>query len=126
MKFVSCLQPMDPSKKSVYARFFDEYSPQWTAYPEQNLVFLKHTESMMNDMLLAKKHVFLNEVYDALGIERTSAGAVVGWVLNGDGDNFISFGMYDFDSERGRAFINGNEHSILLDFNVDGVIFDKI
>ena len=78
----------------------------------------------MNDLLHARGHVLLNDVYDAIGIDRTSAGAIVGWVVSEDGDNFIDFGIYDLP--RSSRFVNGTEHSVLLDFNVDGVIYDKI
>jgi len=67
--------------------------------------------------------VFLNEVYDMLGIERSSAGQVVGWLREGEGDGHIDFGMFEAVN---RDFVNGWERSILLDFNVDGVIYDKI
>lgn len=112
---------------SIYAKFFDESSPNWNKNPEYNLMFLKAQENYYNDLLKARGHVFLNEVYEALGIEHTQAGAVVGWVLSEDnGDNYIDFGLYELNSERARAFVNGYERSILLDFNVDGVIFDQI
>ena len=78
---------------------------------------------MPTTMLQSRGHVFLNDVYDSLGIERSRAGSVVGWVLNGDGDNYVDFGIFEVDN---RDFVNGTERSILLDFNVDGVIFDKI
>ncbi len=69
----------------------------------------------------------MNEVYDALGFERTREGAVVGWVMdcNADceGDNYIDFGMFE---ERSNRFVNMLERSIILDFNVDGVINEKI
>jgi hypothetical protein len=67
--------------------------------------------------------VFLNEAYDALGLERSTAGAVVGWVIGDEGDNYIDFGIFEAQNAR---FVNGSERSILLDFNVDGVIYDKI
>lgn len=110
--------------RSPYARFFDEVSPQWNPQPEYNLIFLRMQQQWANDMLKARGHVFLNEVYDHLGLERTKAGAVVGWVM-GNGDNYIDFGMYD-DRPAVREFVNGREASILLDFNVDGVILDQI
>ena len=90
-------------------------------------MFLVNMQMWMNDKLRARGHVFLNEVYDALGFERTHAGAVVGWIMqkDGEGDNYVDFGIYN-DSERANAFINGMEKSILLDFNVDGVILDYI
>ena len=73
----------------------------------------------------------LNDVYEALGIDKTKAGQVVGWVYdpenpNHKGDNFVSFGIYDQDNERARAFVNGKERVILLNFNVDGYILDKV
>lgn len=61
-----------------------------------------------------------------LGFEHSQAGSVVGWVISKDGDNFVDFGIYDYSSEKARDFVNGYERSILLDFNVDGVIYDKI
>lgn len=110
---------------SLYARFFDEYNKNWCKTPEYNRMFLNTQQNWANELLRARGHVFLNEVYDMLGLERSKAGAVVGWVNDGSGDGFIDFGLFE-DRERARAFVNGLEPSILLDFNVDGVIYDKI
>ena len=123
---VTTVQRVDPNGISVYARFFDEMSQSWQKTPEYNRVFLQCQQNYANDLLHSRGHVFLNEVYDMLGIERTKAGAVVGWIMSKDGDNFIDFGMFDSDNPRARDFVNGREGAILLDFNVDGVIFDKI
>lgn len=114
----------DPNGLSVYARFFDEACSQWSKNPEYNLMFLRSQQNYYNDMLKARGHVFLNEVYDALGIPRTQAGSIVGWVIGPEGDNFIDFGIFDADKMKSRDFVNGYERSILLDFNVDGVIYD--
>lgn len=111
---------------SVYAKFFDEYSTSWSREPEYNLTFLRCQQNWFNDLLKVRGHVFLNEVYDALGIPRTKAGSVVGWVVSKNGDNFVDFGVFERDTEQVRHFINGREGSILLDFNVDGIIYDKI
>lgn len=111
---------------SIYARFFDPLSAEWSKEPEYNLIFLKCQQNYVNDLLRARGHVFLNEVYDKLGIPRSKAGSVVGWILIGDvKDNFIDFGVWDSEGTV-RDFVNGREASILLDFNVDGVIYDKI
>jgi hypothetical protein len=81
----------------------------------------------MNDLLISRGHMFLNEVYDALGLERTKAGSVVGWIISHDGDNYVDFGIFtDKDARQYRDFVNGRSNAILLDFNVDGVIYDKI
>lgn len=117
---------IDPNSISPYARFFDELSPSWSKNPEVNLMFLRCQQNYANDKLHAQGHLFLNEVYDMLGIERTGAGAVVGWVIGKDSDNFVDFGIYDRNSDVKRMFVNGYEPGILLDFNVDGVIYDKI
>ena len=111
---------------SIYARFFDPLSSSWSKDPEYNLIFLRCQQSYANDLLRSRGHVFLNEVYDMLGIPRSKAGSVVGWILVGDWkENFIDFGIWD-ENEIVRDFVNGREASILLDFNVDGVIYDKI
>lgn len=111
---------------SQYAKFFDEGSPNWQKSPELNRLFIQCQQNYANHLLHARGHVFLNEVYDMLGLDRTKAGQVVGWVI-GDkdhpGDNYIDFGLFEVANAR---FINGWERSILLDFNVDGVIYDKI
>lgn len=112
---------------SQYARFFDQLCQDFKKNPEYNMIFLKAQQNYANDMLQARGHVFLNEVYDMLGMERTGAGAVVGWVHGKGGDDFIDFGIFDDrTNERVRDFVNGRENAILLDFNVDGVIYDKI
>ena len=111
---------------SQYARFYDNGNIHWQRDPELNLFFLKTQQTYANDMLRSRGHVFLNEVYDMLGIPRTKAGAVVGWVLSKTGDNYIDFGIYDIHKEKAREFVNGYELAVLLDFNVDGVIYDLI
>jgi hypothetical protein len=124
-KIVTRVGPGDPS---IYARFFDNGSTSWSKEPEYNLIFLKCQQNYANDLLRARGHVFLNEVYDMLGIPRSKAGAVVGWLLTPEGqtDNFINFGVFDDKSDSARDFVNGFEGAILLDFNVDGIIYDKI
>lgn len=117
---------IDPNTISDYSRIFDECNPSWSKSPEHNLVFLKQQQNYANDLLKSRGHLFLNEVYDMLGFPRTQAGQIVGWVYddaNPVGDNFVDFGIYNLDSERARAFVNGYERSILLDFNVDGNVW---
>lgn len=113
---------------SPYARFFDETSTEWTRSNETNRMILTARQNWANDLLNSRGHVFLNEVYDMLGMKRSKAGSVVGWVKNNPngGDNFIDFGIFNAKCEKSRDFVNGYEYSILLDFNVDGVIWDLI
>lgn len=112
---------------SPYAKVFDDASEKWVNSAELNLSFLRRAQDWFNDKLNINGHVFLNEVYDYLGIPRTSAGAVVGWVKgSNDGDDYIDFGVYSIENQEKRDFINGYEPNIFLDFNVDGVIYDLI
>jgi hypothetical protein len=113
---------------SAYARFYDQdSSANWSPDPQINLLFLKTVQNYCNDRLRAKGHIFLNEVYDQLGLSHTPAGSQVGWRWNvGSGDDYVDFGCWDTSREGVNEFFNGREGSILLDFNVDGVIWDKI
>lgn len=114
---------------SIYSRIWDEHtSTSWSKEPGYNQMFLRSQQNYMNDMLRARGHVFLNEVYTALGMNICPEGQLVGWVLDRENsDNFIDFGVFD-DHNLWEAvqFINGNERSIVLDFNVDGIVYDKI
>ena len=114
---------------SDYAKFFDEGCAGWTKDPEKNLFFLRRQQDYANEVLKAKGYLFLNDVYDMLGIPRTKAGQIVGWIYdekNPIGDNFVDFGIYDGNKETVRNFVNGYERTILLDFNVDGNILDMM
>lgn len=123
------LDPLDPNSKkagsmySVHARIFDESCGNWQKNPEHNHVFLKLQQEHANYKLHSRGHIFLNDVYDLLGFERTQSGAIVGWVLTKDGDNYVDFGI---DRPENAEFLNGRERNVWLDFNVDGVVFDKI
>lgn len=112
---------------SQYARFFDEMCNDWKRNAEYNRAFLHCQQNFANQKLKMNGHIFLNEVYDSLGIPRTKEGAIVGWVLDGKGDGYVDFGIFDdLTNPQVRDFVNGREYSILLDFNVDGVVWDKI
>lgn len=125
----------NPLDHSEYARFFDAGSADHKKDPEYNMMFLRRQQDYANEMLKARGHLFLNEVYDLLDIPRSKAGQVVGWIYpkrdaNGNypkdcGDGYVDFGLYSGD-EANRRFVNGYEYNILLDFNVDGPIYDKI
>ena len=110
---------------SSYAKWFDEGSPYYRRDAQYNRTFLTTQQTFANDRLHSQGHLFLNDVYDSLGLPRTRAGSVVGWILD-EGDGYVDFGIFDTDRENARDFINGYEKAVLLDFNVDGLIWDKI
>lgn len=112
---------------SDYAIYFDETCRQWRRNVDHNLDFLRSTQNFMNEKLRLNGHVFLNEVYDALGAKRTAEGQVVGWIYEGNGDSYIDFGITEdyYNGRFGHDYVNGVENSLLLDFNVDGVIINS-
>lgn len=106
-------------------RFFDSSNPNWDKNPTFSMMWLRGQQNILNDILHTRGHVFLNEVYDALGFPHTPQGAVLGWI-DGEGDDCIDFGLYDQNKESVRRFVNGVDNVIMLEFNHDGVIWDKI
>ena len=119
----------NPNEYSEYARFYEDGCNGWMKDAEHNLWYLKQQQNYANDLLRTRGYLFLNEVYDMLGIPRTRAGQVVGWFYDEKDpshDNFVDFGIFDITKEGSRDFVNGYERSILLDFNVDGMILDRI
>nr|DAH44041.1 MAG TPA: hypothetical protein [Caudoviricetes sp.] len=112
---------------SEFAKFFDDGCTGWTKDPELNLAFLLKQQAFADDKLKANGYLYLNEVYDMLGIPRTKAGQIVGWIYdekNPIGDNYVDFGIFDSNKVKNRDFVNGYERTILLDFNVDGNILN--
>lgn len=110
---------------STYARAFDCGNKGWEKDSEYNLMYLRKQQEWANEKLRSQGYLFLNDVYDMLGIPRSKAGQVVGWMYdekNPTGDNYVDFGIYDINKESCRNFVNGYERSIWLDFNVDGNI----
>lgn len=127
---VKVADPRNPGY-SIHARFFDASSREWSKDPAENMAFLIQTQNVFNDILRTEGYVFLNDVYAALGFDKTEAGQQVGWVQN-LGDGYIDFGITDiysvpeYAAEAKKRFVNGYENVILLDFNVEGYILNKI
>lgn len=126
------VEVVDASKifPDPYCRFFDEYNENWEKNPEFNMMFLRARQSWANDLLKSKRHLFLNEVYEMLGLPKSKAGQFVGWIYdpkNPDhkGDNYVDFGIFEAKRQN-MNFVNGYEPSILLTFNVDGDIVNKM
>ena len=110
------VEKRDVNGLSKYARYFDPGCPGWTNDREYNMLFLKIQQRYANDMLKSRGHIFLNEVYDLLGLPRTKDGCVVGWVLG----SYVDFGL---DNEMNK---DPKNRCMVIDFNVDGCILDKI
>jgi hypothetical protein len=114
---------------SMYGRWFAKGNKNWESNNDSNFAFLRAQQNFANDLLKARGHVTLNDVYDSLGLPRTPAGQLVGWVWKkGTGDDYIDFGVFPDSGGRGIIRYNdmGENPEIFLDFNVDGVIYDLI
>lgn len=109
---------------SPYGVIFDETNNNWSADEDLSMLHLKCQQQYANDILQTRGHIFLNEVYKMLGFPHTPAGAVTGWV-KGNGDDFVDFnifnGTFEGEDNKGRTVTKW-----ALDFNVDGVMYDKI
>lgn len=121
------VQVMDPNERSPFSIIWDDGNVGWTKDPEKNKFFLIQQQNWANEKLKSQGHLFLNEVYDMLGVKRTKAGAIVGWIYDSKaGDGYVDFGLFNMADPGAVRFINGHERSIVLDFNVQGNIYDLI
>lgn len=112
----------DPNLQSDYAVYFDSKSRNYEINPDYNRMFLKAQQAFANDKLQTRGHLFLNEVLDDLDLPRTPAGQIVGWTKDGP-DGYVNFRIVEVEreTEDGR-----HEPALLLDFNVEGNIWEKM
>lgn len=111
---------------SPYARIFDHRSSRWQGNSEYDLFFLQSQETIFNQILHAKGHLFLNDVYEALGLLPSKEGQLAGWRSDGTGDNYVSFGVFEDYFKTKGEHVNNLDRVIYLDFNVDGIIIDAL
>lgn len=126
---------------SPYSRLWDENAMEWCANRDIQFLTLRSLENHFNQELNARGVVFLNDVYKALGLPMSKDAALVGWIKDYDkpklaklaaelgrvpGDGVISFGVFENESPSARAYLAGDDDRVVLDFNVDGVIYDLI
>ena len=112
----------DPNLQSDYAVYFDSKSRNYETNPDYNRMFLKAQQAFANDKLQTRGRLFLNEVLDDLDLPRTPAGQIVGWTKDGP-DGYVNFRIVEVEreTEDGR-----HEPALLLDFNVEGNIWEKM
>lgn len=122
-----------PIGRSPYAAVFDELSStQWKSHEENgnyNSIFLSSQQAWATERLRSRGYLFLNDVFDALGMDRTPAGQIVGWYYDPNDelrDNYVSFGIFNEDEALAVDFVNGVEGGVLLDFNVDGKVYELL
>lgn len=119
-------EPKVVTYENPYVRFFDENCIGWSKDPELNKIFLLQQQNFANEKLQARGYLFLNEVFDMLGMPRTRVGQITGWVYdlkNPVGDNFVDFGL--FDTENHEDVVR-DTNVFRLNFNADGNILNYL
>lgn len=127
-KTVEAVDPTGPIS-SPYAQFFDCGNENWVKDAESNKLFLLQQQNWANERLQRKGILFLNEVYEMLGMNRTRIGNFAGWKYdpkNPNIDSCVDFMLFDVHNPAKRAFINGDERTVLVDFNCDGDILSDL
>lgn len=118
----------DGSGYSLYARYFDQFnSDEHTADQEYNWDFLRIKQGICNERFQRQGYLFLNDVYRELGFKEVPEGQLVGW-MKGMGDDYVDFGLMEARNASARDYVNNNgkESCFVLDFNVDGLMWDLI
>ena len=110
---------------SPYARLFDHTNYLWTPSGSGTASILHSIQNYCNDKLHRDGYLFLNDVYDQLGFERTEAGQQVGW-FEGNGDSCVDFGLFHKGNPTLERLMQGKLEYVVLDFNVDGPIMHML
>lgn len=123
---------------SPYSMCFDDSNPNWENDRASNMTWLLQKQEYVNNVMLRNKPdgiLTLNEVLEELGFPRTPEGQYVGWEYKPDpnkslGDGYVDFGLsevlLDDEIEQARTERRNPEPSIWVDFNVDGMVIDKL
>lgn len=123
------------SYPGIVQHWFDENtSPNFRNGYNQNLAFLSDVQRMMNDRLRQRGFLFLSEVYEALGFQWSRTVHDLGWVYTHGSatSSFVDFGL-DLDTPAGTPSVDQmieenalHPNAMLLDFNIDGIITNRI
>ena len=121
---------------SPYTCIFDETVDTWQPDNMMNRTYLFLMEQSANKRLRTQGHLFLNDVLASLGTHggvtlKTPEGQIVGWTYDPNDptrQSHVDFGVTNYveGDEALNSFINGGERSVMLRFNCDGPIIDKI
>lgn len=110
---------------------FDEYSPYfkpwWT--PIQFLDYIRHKRNQLQDKFDMQGYLFVNDVLEAFGLEKTTEGQVVGWIKKRGKSTIISVGLDELPKEELERILAIHDNSNLrfwLRMNPDGIIYNLI
>lgn len=111
-----------PTVSNAYSRFFDESNPNWEKDGSANYFFVRSQMLYLQNKLISKGYLFLNDVYKTLDIPITVAGQSAGWIYdyNNKENTMIRFAGFGEDEVNNsgavRALMNGYERNVLLNF----------
>ena len=126
-KTVKVKKPKAGYEADDLGRFFDEISPEWKKDPQYNLMTLRNILFEFQERLKRDGVVFLNDIYERLGHEKTQAGYQYGWIYRKGTDptTTISFGPVIGDREAEHKLILENQRYIWLEFNCERIEWEK-
>lgn len=110
---------------SPYDLIFDEMIDEWQPDAQYNKWHLAQVEDTANRRLRTQGYLFLNDVYRMIGRYNSGAmivkpeGQIVGWLYDPNNENLQNRVKLGLDKMHG-------DRNVVLHFNVDGPIIDKI
>jgi len=99
--------------KTAFVVFFDEQNRNHHRDPVMNTLFLRAVQNYLNNRLILEGFIFLNDVFDQLGMPKTSDGQIYGWFWE-KGSTVVDFNT----KEDGTQYI--------LTLHPDGIIYEKL
>ena len=112
-------------KETVNSRRYFNMTERDDSYNE---TFLQSKQDYLNGVLKYKGYLFLSDVLEQLGLERTPASQIVGWTTK-YGDGYIDYMTPHKNFLAAHPEYRAKDNQLqdwYLDFNIDGVIWDKI
>lgn len=110
---------------SPYDLIFDEMVDEWQPDAQYNKWHLAQVEDAASRRLRTQGYLFLNDVYRMIGRYNSGAmivkpeGQIVGWLYDPNNENLHNCVKLGLDKMQG-------DRNVVLHFNVDGPIIDKI
>lgn len=110
---------------SPYDLIFDEMIDEWQPDAQYNKWHLAQVEDAASRRLRTQGYLFLNDVYRMIGRYNSGAmivkpeGQIVGWLYDPNNENLHNCVKLGLDKMQG-------DRNVVLHFNMDGPIIDKI
>lgn len=90
-----------------------------------DLATLKTAQNHCNERLKIYGHLTVNEARELFGAKAIPEGMDNGWVIDGDGDGYVDFGLFDTVTGDPKAWVFEyvkEDNGIPVEFNIDGNI----